>query len=656
MKLKKYILSCFILIIFLISGIFLREFDNKCAYSNNNVSISQSPQLSSNNEIINSIFNDKVFEYYDLGYFNQSYESSLQATYYALFIFDALGKLDKLNQTKITNYVMSQYESSSNRFMDILAYRYLDTDFSQFYYPLTTILEVNCYAILSLDLLDSLSLINSQETINFIWSCYNPISSGFIGQPFDTSLEEGFKISTMDNTYFAIQTLDLLMNDWLGYSTQRDEIIQFINELQLPEGGFLNDKDNVIDTLNPFFDPNLLASYYNIKTLEVFGMEGSIRISDFNQFLDSLYDSNYDYFQISQLDFGINYTNIVATALGLELSDITNYGSIDRNAVLSFILENRNSFGNWDQSTNVNHHELIDTYQIMRSLKNIQELSQLTLEDRNQIGNATQLYKQSNGYSSLSNDYTSINLINTLVCSFDLFDRVSELDLHALYSQVKNSYVQTFTQPFSNSFSGYLMKSPEFVGLRSHPIEYYSTGNRKHVNKISQLYSHQSTFLALESFKKLFKLDDFALEFDLLDLVNDIIATQFLNDTYYELFGAFTPQWFYQANRSEYLSKKIFFEYTYYAIQCLDLLAEELGLGNINNLGFDIIGLYNYIDRNIIETPTQLYFNPKYINNIETALKNTYYMIYVLQALNLFNKDKQKIKNYVLIVIKSQKS
>ncbi|MFX0139453.1 MAG: hypothetical protein ACFFDN_37780 [Candidatus Hodarchaeota archaeon] len=144
-------------------------------------------------------------------------------------------------------------------------------------------------------------------------------------------------------------------------------------------------------------------------------------------------------------------------------------------------------------------------------------------------------------------------------------------------------------------------------------------------------------------------MDDFALEFDLLDLLNDVIATQFLNDTYYELFGAFTPLWFYQENRSEYLSKKIFFEYSYSAIKCLELLAEELGLGNINNLGFDIKALYNYIDRNIIETPTMLYFNPKYTDDVETILKNTYFMIYVLQAINSFNKDSQKIKNYVLM-------
>ena len=80
--------------------------------------------------------------------------------------------------------------------------------------------------------------------------------------------------------------------------------------------------------------------------------------------------------------------------------------------------------------------------------------------------------------------------------------------------------------------------------------------------------------------------------------------------------------------------------------RCLELLSDILSL-NLAELGFDITALYNFIDRNFIETPSTLYFNPKYSNNIETILKNTYYMIYVLETLNLYTKDSQKIRNYI---------
>ena len=106
----------------------------------------------SNYEIISDIFNDKLSKDSSLGHFPQLFEPSLQATYYALYILETLGKLDLINQSTILNYIMAHYDASSHLFMDIYSYRYLDTDFSQCYYPFTSVLEVNCYALLSLDI------------------------------------------------------------------------------------------------------------------------------------------------------------------------------------------------------------------------------------------------------------------------------------------------------------------------------------------------------------------------------------------------------------------------------------------------------------------------------------------------------------------------
>ena len=79
-----------------------------------------------------------------------------------------------LDKVEFTQYIMGYYNSSSGLFMDNYAYRYLDTDFNHIYYPLSTVLEVNCYALLSLSFLDGLSLINTSASIDFLWSCYNP--------------------------------------------------------------------------------------------------------------------------------------------------------------------------------------------------------------------------------------------------------------------------------------------------------------------------------------------------------------------------------------------------------------------------------------------------------------------------------------------------
>ncbi|KKM75111.1 hypothetical protein LCGC14_1393540, partial [marine sediment metagenome] len=149
---------------------------------------------------INSVFAEKVSSYNTYGVYPQLYKPSLQATFYGIILINNLGKLDQTKKPDLINYLMSHYNVTTGLFMDKYSYRYLDTDFSQIYYPLTSVLEVNSYAVLALDRLDALGLIDVNKMVSFIWSCYNPISSGFIGQPYSSDLEDYFKVSTADNT------------------------------------------------------------------------------------------------------------------------------------------------------------------------------------------------------------------------------------------------------------------------------------------------------------------------------------------------------------------------------------------------------------------------------------------------------------------------
>ncbi|MFX1260195.1 MAG: prenyltransferase/squalene oxidase repeat-containing protein, partial [Promethearchaeota archaeon] len=334
--------------------------------------LNEMPQLSTdeNYENLEAIFDTKINNIDSLGYFPQIYESSLQATYYGIYILDALGKLDDIDQITIVNYIMDHYNSSSHIFMDDYSYRYLTTDPDISIYSYASLLEINCYAILSLNLLGNLELIEMQDSIDFIWSCYNPITSGFIGQSYSVGLSDYFKLSTMDNTYYAIITLDILMNNWNDYSIEKDALVAYINDLQetaeykLYFGGFHNDADSNIDTLE-MIDQNILASYYCVKSMEVFNLENTIRINDFYTSLDALYNETSYFFSFYYYVGMENYSNIVASALGLELSDLTGYSSINRNELINFIINNRNEYGNWDSSTTYKYHELIDTFQIV---------------------------------------------------------------------------------------------------------------------------------------------------------------------------------------------------------------------------------------------------------------------------------------------------
>ncbi|MFX1310051.1 MAG: prenyltransferase/squalene oxidase repeat-containing protein [Promethearchaeota archaeon] len=615
--------------------------DNIKTFEKNGLSSS----TQSNYEIIEDMFTQKLTNYLTLGYFFQEYEPSLQAIYYALNSLDALNKLDKINKTAITNIIMSFYDDTTNLFTDQYANRYLGTDFLQCYYPYTSVLEVNCYAVLSLNIIGQLGLISSQDSIDFIWSCYNPENSenGFIGQPYDTNLPKGFKIATMDNTYYGISTLDLLLNDWSAYSSEKSRIVQYISNLQSSNGGFSNDNDTSFDSLAfVMFEPNLLSSYYCIKSLDIFNSVNSIDIVKFHQYLGDLYDNSKYSFQMC--NFGLpDFANIVATSLGLELSDITGYTGTNRNEAINFILTNRNALGNWDASTFYKNHELMDTFQVIRSLKESGEIDQLTLQQKNQISNAIcGLYQQYNGFSLVSKDYMSVDLINTIVTSFDLFNRISDLDAEWLYNLIGACYHNLY---YCYGFVG-CSNFDNFNGFRSYPIEYYNLGFRNYRDEPGFLYNHKFNYKALNSLQKIDKLDKFSSTNNLIELINDIVNSQFL-DAEDENFGAFLPFFTYTLKIVECQNENIFFEYSYYAIKALELLVNHLNLGTIADLSFNKAALYGYIRRNVNETDSILYFNDKSNTNSQINLQNTYYMVYILKMLNLFDLNMQKIKQYI---------
>jgi hypothetical protein len=582
-----------------------------------------------NLDIINEIFDSKNSDYSTYGYYPQVYSDSLQAIYYALFILDSIGKLGEIDQGEVITYLK----------------RYLGSSIPGKYIPLNTLLEVNCYAVLSLDVLNSLHLIDTAKTIDFIWECYHPDLHGFIGQPYNASLDEGFKIPTADNTYYAVITLDLLMTSWSAYSQERNGIVSYVDGLQSvgSHAGFYNDNDPLFDSIFEI-EPNQFASFYAIKTLETFG-SGYVDVIDmvrFHQDLTDLYHPTDFYFDISSVAWHANYTNIVATAINLELSDITGFTNISRNEVISFIINNRNALGGWDASTTIKYHELIDTFQIVRSLANTGAISELTSTAKNEIASFIQLFSQHNGYSLLSEDYTSIELIHAIISSYDYFDRIAELDIQELYELLDESALYTGGQ---YEFLACTKLDPNIAGFRSQPLDYYTVGYHKPIENINALYSHKEMYRTLNSLQKIFKLNDFASSHDLNSVLQGVIDSQFLDPDYQDNFGAFLFDDVFHT--SEWKNQLIYMQYSFYAIKVMELITDYLGLGPITNLNFDKTALANYIVGNIVELPTELYFNEENSDSVEIALENTYFAIYVLKAIDNYALDSAKIENFV---------
>ncbi len=608
------------------------------------------PPSTNNFDIVPEILNSKLDDYNSLGYFLQIYQPSLQAMYYALSILEEVGRLSDINQTRILNYIMSCYNQSSFTFTDDYSLRYLDMNISKTYYPYSSLLEVNCYAILSLEILNNLILIDIQKSIDFIWDCYQTSTSGFIGKPYNSNLPDYFKVSTMDNTYFAIVTLDLLMNDWNNYITEKNELIQYIQDLQSTNvfywyfGGFENDIDHTIDTID-LFEPNLLSSYYCIKSLDIFGVVDVINIDDFHQYLEGLYDPATYSFQMSHFLLE-NYGNIAGTSLGLVLSDLTSYTGIDRANIVNFILNNRNNKGIWNFSTEYLYCELIDTFQVIRSLSDSGEISLLTENDKNMISNAIRNFTSYKGFSLLSKEYTSINLLYTIINSFDLYNRTSELDDQYLYSIIENSYVYNSLSDCDGFIAGTIFED-SWRKYRSFPIEYYCSGDQNHLQQVEpSLVSHKHTYNALESFRLLGKLNTFAETHNLTKLLDSNLESQFLR-VGFDNYGGFLPFLSFSLGSSEYQNEKIFIDYSYFVIATVELLSDYLGLGDITSLDFDVSALSNYIHNHIFEDENFQYFSPGYTMNPEILIENTFYAIYILKSIDSFDLDETKIKNFV---------
>ncbi len=609
------------------------------------------PNTSSNDngDDIEAIFGRKINDYDNLGYFPQIYEPSLQATYYGLYILEALGKLGNINQTKIIDYILDHYSEDLHIFIDKNTHRYLNMNFPQMYYPLSSMLEIHCYAVLSLDILNRLDLVDPQENINFIWNCFNPEGeeNGFIGQPYDDGLVSEFKVATLDNTYFALSTLNLFIDDWAGYGFYLNRLVPFINSLQTINGydwffgSFLNDNDLTLDTLgSPLFEPNLISSYYAVKSLQMLNLVDTVRTHEFHTFLNVIYDEQEFKFQVNDIS---NALDIVATPIGLEMSDITGFSNFSRSETLQFVMNNRNTLGNWDRSTVYKYHELIDTFQIVRSLKEIGEISQLTEQEKEEIANSLSFYKQERGYSLLSADYMSMETINSVVNSFYQKGRIGELDISGLYELIKQACI-------FNPLRGHILiyastgMDQNIIGFRSYPIEYYKYGNLNETNNLNFLRSHKTTYMTLNSLKRIFKLNDLGVLYDLREELNAVLNSQF-QSIGNEFHGAFLP--FPTSIPQQYQTGYITFENSFYAIKLLNLLADHLDLGDIESLSFNKTALYQYVKSNVYESDTVIHFNPQYCSDIESLTENTYYMAYLLKELGLFDLNSQKIRNFI---------
>jgi prenyltransferase beta subunit len=600
---------------------------------------------STGSTFIDSLLDQEIKRFESNGFFSSYYQPTIQATYQAISILNAIGGLSQIDENEVVDYIIAHYAVDNSSFIDMDALRYLDADFAQYYYPLQSHLEITCYAILTLNILDRLDLIDTQKVLNFIWSCYQPVTSGFIGQPYNVDLDSKAKLSTMDNIYYALLTMDVLGFDWSIHSSERDALVNFISTSQAGNGGFFNDKDYIFDSIGTY-EPGLFSCFYALHSLKMFDMLETVRINDFKNYLASLYDPVTNYFAISEYPYYNNETNIIASAIGLDLSDIVSFSGINQSQLLKFVLDGRNALGGWSSSTNVPYHELIDTFQVVRSLKNAGKIDSLSYDDLAEVSSFVAMFRSLEGYAPLPPDYQAISQLNILATTFRRMNRVNELPLQSLYEDIEGVLFTIYAKN-GIEFGGATGMYSDRAWFRSHPIEFTTSCAHQYIPYLNSYTSIKWTSLALDTLNALYKLDDLPYHHNLTQVLNGVINSQFLDDGDMKLFGGFMNSIRMVRFSTTAQAKTVFLENAYHAIRIIETLSNLLEINqSISELLLDSDALISYIAHNM-DQMNGICFLPRYGALPEDILEHTYQALYILRSLGEPDVDYQKITSYL---------
>ncbi|MCJ7650826.1 MAG: hypothetical protein MUP85_19620, partial [Candidatus Lokiarchaeota archaeon] len=157
---------------------------------------------------------------------------------------------------------------------------------------------------------------------------------------------------------------------------------------------------------------------------------------------------------------------------------------------------------------------------------------------------------------------------------------------------------------------------------------------------------HETTYFALDVMLKLYKLDDIAIEQDLSNLFEEILDSQ-IKKLNHPNYGAFLPYNGFSIINEDFQVKLHHLKYSYYAIKCLELLADFLELGDLKDLPFSWNTLYEFLLQGVVETDTMIYYLSSNSSTAMQKIEDTYYMLYILDAIDLLNVNINKIENFL---------
>ncbi|MHA1916822.1 MAG: prenyltransferase/squalene oxidase repeat-containing protein [Candidatus Ranarchaeia archaeon] len=376
------------------------------------------------------------------GGFSPVLTSTIEDTYYAILSLDLLNDLDKINTTLLVSWYLQNFNNSLGT---------ITNSHPSNRYDLTIISETSM-SISTLNLMNKTNYVNQSAIIDYVRSCERS-DGGFASSSDET-------IPDLSSTFYAIMILFSLDSlDIINTS----KTVNFIKSKQhqdpdIPKkhGGF-SDLSQI--------SPTALSNYRALKSLEWLGNLTEINSTSFIEWINGT--KRTDGFFSMKHSSSVEFNVIQATNLQLLNLEILNrLDLINTTELADKLLSLQRKDGGFPSTSNISTDlvpEVIDEYSAIQSLNILDSLNQ---SDINSISRwILGTFQPNGGASALSNlqgiSYTTLSVLETFYHSLNTSQISSYIDTKTLESWLF-SCIKNPQGSFTNSDTTILSSTIEF--------------------------------------------------------------------------------------------------------------------------------------------------------------------------------------------------
>ncbi len=447
--------------------------------SNDNVLNSDiQSQIQWNNESL-TYLSDEILDSFNTGEWkDHSYTPTIRATYHGIRSLEIINTLDEINENSVITYLMSLYNDSTHLFKDemcgLLPYsvELEKKGYSQ--------VEATAYAILILDILNSLDELESAEQINIINTlrgAINTVDGGFCHSPTGIPGTK-YENSSLQLSYYGYLALQVLQPSYPLSPEQTNSLIDFVSDRQHMDtshlehyGGYMDTSYSTITTIE--------STYYAVSLLEELGGLITVNSPALIHHLETLNDTTtggvYNVFHPSKTL--LPNPEYFSSSLTLAILNITGVpAEIDTDKCVEYIQDGYDNVTNaWELYSSSDVFYLKDQMLILIGLDIINEIQSPMISIHEYISNHHVITNSDEEYgigiSPLISSLGNILGLRNRLAILDSVNRISEL--HLSHANAILSYIATLLD--GNLFSeipGFDPTDLNYRGFYGHPLEF----------------------------------------------------------------------------------------------------------------------------------------------------------------------------------------